>query len=172
MLPTYQQIRGLTYVNQILSETLRLWPTVSAFTRYPYDGAMVGPYIMPKGSSITGFTIMLHRDPNVWGADAEEYNPDHFRPETRSQIPPNAFKPFGSGQRACIGRQFAMQEAMLVLGMLLQRFEFVDYLDYELKVKRSDDQAGRLVDQDQAAPGSNHRNRTDRDHHRAIQRAS
>ena len=71
----------------------------------------------------------------MWGADAEEFNPDHFRPETRSQIPPNAFKPFGSGQRACIGRQFAMQEAMLVLGMLLQRFDFVDYLNYELKVK-------------------------------------
>ena len=135
VLPTYQQIQGLTYVNQILNETLRLWPTVSAFTRYPYNDAMVGPYLMPKGSSITGFTIMLHRDPSVWGADAEEYNPDHFRPETRSQIPPNAFKPFGSGQRACIGRQFAMQEAMLVLGMLLQRFEFVDYLNYELKVK-------------------------------------
>jgi cytochrome P450/NADPH-cytochrome P450 reductase len=135
LLPTYQQVQGLTYVNQILSETLRLWPTVSGFTRYPYEDAMVGPYLMPKGSSITGLTIMLHRDPSVWGADAEEYNPDHFRPETRSQLPANAFKPFGSGQRACIGRQFAMQEAMLVLGMLLQRFEFVDYLNYELKVK-------------------------------------
>ena len=135
LLPTYQQVQGLTYVNQILSETLRLWPTVAAFTRYPYQDAMVGPYLMPKGSSITGLTIMLHRDPSVWGDDAEEFNPDHFRPETRSQLPPNAFKPFGSGQRACIGRQFAMQEAMLVLGMLLQRFEFVDYLNYELKVK-------------------------------------
>jgi cytochrome P450 / NADPH-cytochrome P450 reductase len=135
VLPTYQQVLGLTYINQILSETLRLWPTVAGFTRYPYQDAMVGPYLMPKGSSITALTIMLHRDRSVWGADAEEYNPDHFRPETRSQLPPNAFKPFGSGQRACIGRQFAMQEAMLVLGMLLQRFEFVDYLNYELKVK-------------------------------------
>ncbi|HET8915080.1 MAG TPA: cytochrome P450, partial [Propionibacteriaceae bacterium] len=135
VLPTYQQVLGLTYVNQILSETLRLWPTVAGFTRYPYQDARVGPYLMPKGSSITALSIMLHRDPNVWGDDAEEFNPDHFRPETRSQLPPNAFKPFGSGQRACIGRQFAMQEAMLVLGMLLQRFEFVDYLNYELKVK-------------------------------------
>ena len=135
LLPTYQQVQGLTYINQILNETLRLWPTVAAFTRYPYQDATVGPYLMPKGSSITGLTIMLHRDPSVWGADAEDFNPDHFRPETRSQIPPNAFKPFGSGQRACIGRQFAMQEAMLVLGMLLQRFDFVDYLNYELKVK-------------------------------------
>ena len=135
VLPTYQQVQGLTYVNQILNETLRLWPTVAAFTRYPYEDAMVGPYLMPKGSSITALTIMLHRDPSVWGADAEDFNPDHFRPETRSQLPPNAFKPFGSGQRACIGRQFAMQEAMLVLGMLLQRFDFVDYLELQLKVK-------------------------------------
>jgi cytochrome P450 / NADPH-cytochrome P450 reductase len=135
LLPTYQQIQGLAYVNQILSETLRLWPTVSGFTRYPYQDARVGPYLMPKGSSITALTIMLHRDPSVWGGDAEDFKPDHFRPETRSQIPANAFKPFGSGQRACIGRQFAMQEAMLVLGMLLQRFDFVDYLNYELKVK-------------------------------------
>src|SRR6476620_7745396 len=135
VLPTYQQVQGLTYVNQILNETLRLWPTVAGFTRYPYHDATVGPYLMPQGSSITALTIMLHRDPAVWGDDAEDYNPDHFRPETRSQIPPNAFKPFGSGQRACIGRQFAIQEAMLVLGMLLQRFEFVDYLNYQLKVK-------------------------------------
>src|SRR4029453_11414669 len=86
-------------------------------------------------SSITALTIMLHRDPSIWGDDAEKYNPAPFPPEHPPQLPPNAFKPFGSGQRACIGRQFAMQEAMLVLGMLLQRFEFVDYLNYELKVK-------------------------------------
>ena len=92
----YQQIQGLTYVNQILNETLRLWPTVAAFTRYPYrrQGRAVSD---AQGSSITGFTIMLHRDPSVWGADAEEYN-RHFRPETRSQIPPKRIQAvrFGS----------------------------------------------------------------------------
>ena len=66
-----------------------------------------------------------------------------------------------------------MQEAMLVLGMLLQRFELVDYLNYQLKVKEGlDDQARRLVDQDQTAARSNHRNRADRDHHRADRRAN
>ncbi|MBL8924811.1 MAG: cytochrome P450, partial [Pseudonocardia sp.] len=70
-------------------------------------------------------------------ADAEEFNPDHFEPQRRDALPPNAYKPFGSGQRACIGRQFALQEATLVLGMLLQRFEFVDHANYQLKIKES-----------------------------------
>ena len=52
-----------------------------------------------------------------------------------AKIPPNAYKPFGTGQRACIGRQFAMQEALLVLGMLVQRFDFVDHLHYQLTTK-------------------------------------
>jgi cytochrome P450 / NADPH-cytochrome P450 reductase len=137
VLPTFQQIQGLTYVTQILNETLRLWPTAAAFTRYPYEDAMVGGYLMPKGASITALTIMLHRDRQTWGEDAEEFNPDHFRPETRASLPANAYKPFGSGQRACIGRQFALQEAVLVLGLLLQRFDFVDQLNYQLKIKES-----------------------------------
>src|SRR5580704_16578819 len=51
--------------------------------------------------------------------------------------PPNAYKPFGTGQRACIGRQFALQEATLVLAMLLQRFEFVDFANYQLETKQT-----------------------------------
>jgi cytochrome P450 / NADPH-cytochrome P450 reductase len=137
VLPSYQQLQGLTYVTQILNETLRLWPTAAAFTRYPYEDTVVGGYLIPKGTSVTALTIMLHRDKAVWGDDAEEFDPDHFEPTRRAALPANAFKPFGSGQRACIGRQFAMQEAVLVLGMLMQRFEFVDTFDYQLKIKES-----------------------------------
>jgi len=135
--PTYQQVQALTYVTQILNETLRLWPTAPAFTRAPYRDDTVGGYLLPKGSSVTALTPMLHRLPEIWGPDAEEFNPDHFRPEFRATLPPNAFKPFGSGQRACIGRQFAMQEAVLVLAMVLQRFELVDQFDYQLKIVES-----------------------------------
>jgi cytochrome P450 len=69
---------------------------------------------------------MLHRDAKIWGDDPEKFAPDRFSPENRAKIPPNAYKPFGTGQRACIGRQFALQEATIVLAMLLPRVEFVE----------------------------------------------
>ena len=138
VLPTYPQIHQVAYVHQILEETLRLWPTAPAFTRHPYEDTVIGgKYRMEKDTSATILTAMLHRDKQVWGENPEEFDPDRFSPENRPEIPPNAYKPFGTGQRACIGRQFAMQEAILVLSMLLQRFEFVDFADYQLETKQT-----------------------------------
>ena len=136
--PTVAQIQQLGYIRQILDETLRLWPTAPAFTRQARQTTTVGGWgPFEPGQSIIALTPMLHRLPEVWGADAEDFNPDHFDPQRRDALPPNAFRPFGSGQRACIGRQFALQEATLVLGMLLQRFEFIDHANYQLKIKES-----------------------------------
>ena len=134
--PTFEQVQRLTYVRQILDESLRLWPTAPGFTRQPYEDTVIGGrYAIPAHTPILVLSQALHHATSVWGADATEFNPDHTAPARMAALPPNAYKPFGTGQRACIGRQFALQEAVLVLGMLLQRFEFVDHLQYELKVK-------------------------------------
>ncbi|WP_433030038.1 bifunctional cytochrome P450/NADPH--P450 reductase [Actinomycetospora sp. CA-053990] len=137
--PTGAQINQLGYVRQILDETLRLWPTAPAFTRQARKpGETVGGYgPFDPGTGIVALTPMLHRLPEVWGSDAREFNPDHMSDERRDALPPNAYRPFGSGQRACIGRQFALQEATLVLGMLLQRFELIDHANYQLKIKET-----------------------------------
>ena len=138
VLPTYAQIHQMPYVSQILDETLRLWPTAPAVTRRPYaDTVIGGKYRLEAGSAAVVLTMMLHRDREIWGEDPEAFDPDHFSPENRPKIPPNAYKPFGNGQRACIGRQFALQEAVLVLSMLLQRFEFIDFGNYQLETKQT-----------------------------------
>jgi cytochrome P450/NADPH-cytochrome P450 reductase len=137
-LPTYAQTHQLPYVSQILEETLRLWPTAPAFTRRPYkDTVLGGKYKVEADRAVVVLTGILHRDPKVWGDNPEAFDPDRFSPENRAKIPPNAYKPFGTGQRACIGRQFALQEATLVLAMLLQRFEFVDFANYRLETKQT-----------------------------------
>ena len=137
--PSYEQVHQLRYVSQILRESLRVHPTVPGFSVHPLEAEAVvgGKYLLTREHGAMVVLGALHRDPSVWGADAEDFNPDHFSPEAEQQRPANAYKPFGNGQRACIGRQFAMQEAALVLGMLLQRFELVDYDQYQLQVKET-----------------------------------
>ncbi|MEL6966700.1 MAG: cytochrome P450 [Pseudomonadota bacterium] len=136
--PTIKDVNKLTYIQQILYEALRLYPTAPAFGLYPYEDEIVGgKYLLKKGSFITALALMLHRDQSVWGPNADEFDPEQFSKEAVAARPINAYKPFGNGQRACIGRQFAMQEATLVIGMILQRFQLFDHNKYELKIKES-----------------------------------
>lgn len=136
--PTYGQVTQLQYVSQILKETLRLWPTAPAYGIAAKEETIIGgKYKIKPHHNVTILLPMLHRDKSVWGEDAEVFNPDNFTPEAEAKRPANAYKPFGNGQRSCIGRQFAMHEATLVLGMMLQRFKLLDHTNYELKIKET-----------------------------------
>lgn len=136
--PDQRQLAQLDYLRAILLESLRLWPTAPAFSLYPFqDEEIGGRYPLPANTFITVLTLMLHRDPAVWGDDPEAFDPERFSREAEAARPDWAYKPFGNGQRACIGRQFAMQEAILVLAMILQRFELVDHENYQLEVKET-----------------------------------
>ncbi|MEU3853549.1 cytochrome P450 [Streptomyces sp. NPDC029554] len=133
--PAYEQVARLRYVRRVLDESLRLWPTAPAFAREAReDTVLAGEHPMRRGAWALVLTPMLHRDPEVWGADAERFDPDRFEaPAVRSRAP-HTFKPFGTGARACIGRQFALHEATLVLGLLLRRYELRPDPAYRLRV--------------------------------------
>ena len=136
--PSLKQIGQLPYVRAILLEALRLWPTAPAFGLAPFkDEVLGGKYAIPKDTFTTVLIPSLHRDPSVWGEDPETFNPDNFSAEAEAARDPAAYKPFGNGQRACIGRQFAIQESILVLAMILQRFELFDHSNYELSIKET-----------------------------------
>jgi cytochrome P450/NADPH-cytochrome P450 reductase len=136
--PTYAQVNQLGYVQQVLKETLRLWPTAPAYGIHALEDTLIGgQYPLSKHWHSIVLAPMLHRDPAVWGDRAEAFDPDNFTREAEAARPVHAYKPFGNGQRACIGRQFAMQEATLVLGMVLQRFKLIDHTRYQLKIKES-----------------------------------
>ncbi len=136
--PGYGEVNQLAYIKQVLKETLRLWPTAPAIAVTPMaDTAIGGAYPVPKGAHIVMLLPSLHRDPAIWGANAEVFDPDHFTPEAEAARPVNAYKAFGNGARQCIGRQFALHEAALVLGLILQRFNIHDPSDYRLQIKES-----------------------------------
>lgn len=135
--PTYEDVGRLRYVRQVLNEALRLWPTAPAFQRRARaDTTLGGRHPVGAGQNVVVLTPMLHRDP-VWGDNVEEFDPERFAPETEAARSPHAYKPFGTGERACIGRQFALHEATMLLGMLVHRYRFIDRADYRLKVKET-----------------------------------
>jgi len=136
--PTYQQVTQLTYVTQVLKEALRMWPPAPAYGIAPLnDEILGGKYKLKKNTFITVLVLALHRDPSVWGPNPDAFNPENFSREAEAARPVNAWKPFGNGQRACIGRGFAMHEAALAIGMILQRFKLVDVHRYQMQLKET-----------------------------------
>ncbi|MCA0924195.1 bifunctional cytochrome P450/NADPH--P450 reductase [Bacillus stratosphericus] len=135
-LPTFKQVQKLSYTRMVLNEALRLWPTAPTFSLYAKEDTVIGgKYPIKKNQSVNVLLPKLHRDQAVWGEDAEEFKPERFmHPE---KIPQHAYKPFGNGQRACIGMQFALHEATMVLAMVLHNLELIDHTSYELDLKES-----------------------------------
>ncbi|MGW3116572.1 bifunctional cytochrome P450/NADPH--P450 reductase [Streptomyces sp. NPDC001107] len=135
--PTYDEIGRLTYTRQVLNEALRLWPTAAAFSRHALQDTLLGGRIpLRAGQAVTVLAPMLHRQP-VWGDNPELFDPSRFTAEAEAARPVHAFKPFGTGERACIGRQFALHEATMLLAMLVHRYRLHDHADYALHVKET-----------------------------------
>ena len=133
--PTFEQVSKFRHIRRVLDEALRLWPTAPAFTRSPNaDTVIGGRHLMRTQDWATVLIPLIHRDPSVWGEDAEEFRPDRFLPENSRGRAPHSYKPFGTGERACIGRQFALHEAVLVLARLLHRYDISGDPDYQLAI--------------------------------------
>ncbi|MEU2337749.1 cytochrome P450 [Streptomyces sp. NPDC013172] len=135
--PTYDEVGRLAYTRQVLNEALRLWPTAAAFSRHALDDTLLGGRVpLTAGQSVTVLAPMLHRQP-VWGDNPELFDPSRFTPQAEAARPVHAFKPFGTGERACIGRQFALHEATMLLALLVHRYRIQDHARYALTVKET-----------------------------------
>ena len=132
--PSFEQVTKLRYVRRIFDETLRLHPTVPGYFRKArHDTTLSTGHPVQADDWFLVLVGGLHRDP-LWGPDPDEFNPDRFLPDLVRARPGHLYKPFGTGERACIGRQFALHEAVLVLGTILRRYDIVGDPSYRLKV--------------------------------------
>lgn len=142
---TVDHMSKLPFLNACLRETLRLNPTgpVFALQMRPdstEDHTLIGggKYMVKKGQTVAALLPMVHKDPAVFGEDAEEFKPERMLDEPFAALPPNSWKPFGNGMRGCIGRPFAWQEALLATAMLLQNFNFrLDDPSYTLIIQQT-----------------------------------
>lgn len=122
--PTYEDVGRLAYTQRVLKETLRLCPPVPMFPRYVTRDTTVGNgrYDLKAGERIFVSLSAMQKNPRFWGADAQVFRPERFGPEEEKLHHPHAYHPFGMGARSCIGFQFALIEAKMVLARVIQRF--------------------------------------------------
>ncbi|KAI8142033.1 cytochrome P450 [Fennellomyces sp. T-0311] len=123
-IPTYEQISELKYMHKVLKETLRKYPPVRALGKYcKKDCILPGGYRLKAGSNATVQVYAMHHNPKVY-PDPENYDPERFNPEEEQKRSRFSWLPFSTGPRSCIGMAFALQEAKVVLAMMLHRFKF------------------------------------------------
>lgn len=119
---TMDDMRELTYIDQVLNETMRLYPPAYTMARFCNEADVIGGYDIGRNSVISMPTYYLHRHPEFW-PDAEQFDPERFSAEKTANRHRFAFLPFGAGPRQCIGNRFALMEAVLILVTILQRFK-------------------------------------------------
>ncbi|WP_327116528.1 cytochrome P450 [Nocardia sp. NBC_01730] len=133
----FEQVAKLRYVRRIVDETLRLWPTAPGYFRKARrDTLLGGKYPFQRGEWAFIVLLQLHRH-QLWGDDPERFDPDRFLPERVRARHPELYRPFGVGMRACIGRQFAIHEIVLVLATILRNVDLTPDPAYRLKIKET-----------------------------------
>ncbi|ORB86053.1 cytochrome P450 [Mycobacterium kansasii] len=131
----FDDIAKLRYLRRVVDETLRLWPVAPGYYRQARCDTTLGngKYSFRQGDWVAVVLLAAHRS-SAWGSDADEFDPDRFLPENLRQLPPHIYKPFGTGPRACIGRQFALHEIVLTLATILHQYDLEAKSGYELKI--------------------------------------
>jgi cytochrome P450 len=115
-------VARLSYTRMVIEEALRLYPPAhSLASRKALADDEICGYRISKGAVVSIFPWILHRHRRLWD-DPERFDPERFSPERSAGRPRHAYLPFGGGPRICIGAAFAMEEAILILATLAQRY--------------------------------------------------
>ncbi|MBU7585444.1 MAG: cytochrome P450 [Nostoc sp. TH1S01] len=121
-LPTLEDLGKLVYTQQVIKESMRLYPPVSLMGREAAVDTQIGDYEIPQGTSIMISQWVMHRHPKYF-ENPEAFQPERWTEELEKQLPKGVYIPFGDGPRICIGKGFAQMEAALLLATIAQSFQ-------------------------------------------------
>ncbi|KAL7745339.1 hypothetical protein ACLKA6_015357 [Drosophila palustris] len=120
---TFQDTLEMKYLERCLMETLRMFPPVPLIARELQEDLKLnsGPYVIPRGATVTVATILLHRNPKVYD-NPNVFDPDNFLPERQANRHYYAFVPFSAGPRSCVGRKYAMLKLKILLSTIMRNY--------------------------------------------------
>jgi cytochrome P450 len=122
--PTLEDLETLTYTDQVIKESMRLYPPAwSLMGREVVEDMPLDGHVIPKGSILLISPWVMHHDPRYF-ADPQRFDPERFSAENEKSIPKYAYFPFGGGPHVCTGSHLATMEAEVMLAMMIERYRF------------------------------------------------
>ncbi|CRK87592.1 CLUMA_CG001389, isoform A [Clunio marinus] len=119
---TYRELNEMKYLERVLKECLRLYPSVPNISRKMNEDIELGGYTIPKNAIVALQIFFIHRDERFF-KDPEKFDPDRFLPENMEGRNSYAFVPFAAGPRNCIGQRFALLEEKSVVSTIVRNFK-------------------------------------------------
>jgi cytochrome P450 len=132
--PSLAQVEELHYTQQVVNETLRLYPPGWVLSRRTVEADVLGGYLIPPRTDVLLPLYLLHRHPRFW-KDPEAFSPERFAPENEAQRPRFAYMPFAAGPRHCIGETFALYEMLVHLYKVARRYRLTYVPDAPIELE-------------------------------------
>ncbi|CAB4299787.1 unnamed protein product [Prunus armeniaca] len=118
-------LRSMKVLKMVIQEVLRLYPPAFFVTREAFETVTLKNIVIPKGVILQIPIPFLQHNPDIWGPDAHEFNPERFANGTfQACRSPQAYMPFGTGPRICVGQHLVMTELKVLLASVLSKFCF------------------------------------------------
>lgn len=141
--PAFEQVKDLRYLNNVIQETLRihgtsslglprLTPMQTPDNPHPKPVEFAG-YSFPPGTTLSVPSYTIHHSTDIWGPDANSFNPDRWDHLTDQQK--NSFIPFSYGPRSCVGRNVAEMELVCIMATVFRNYEFQDQHPGEMETR-------------------------------------
>ena len=116
-------LEQMPFTRAAFEEAMRLYPPAPSINREPLADDRYKDLVLPKGAQVLVMPWTVHRHRKLW-EQPDAFLPERFHPGNRERIDRYQYLPFGAGPRTCIGASFAMQEAVIALGVLMSRYRF------------------------------------------------
>ncbi|KAL0435158.1 UNVERIFIED_CONTAM: cytochrome [Sesamum radiatum] len=124
-IPDAEMIRKMKLLTMAINESLRLYPPVPVVSREAFKDLKFGGINFPKGVKLWTLVTTLHTDPEYWGPDSYQFNPERFANGITGACKlPHLYMPFGVGPRVCLGQNLALTELKILISTILSNFSF------------------------------------------------